>query len=148
LIPDFDQGKFDFIVELWGATENPHPHFAYVHDLLLHNTQAIRNGGKGYGFPLKQKTDVLGEVDLEQLTIDSALGLDEEKQKANIGKIAKAFNELLPALPMYERYGANPAWEGLRVNAWPAEDDPILKNSPYGDGIPTMLLYTGKLEPV
>jgi peptide/nickel transport system substrate-binding protein len=148
LIPDFDQGKFDFLVELWGATENPHPHFAFAHDLLLHNTQAIRNGGKGYGFPLKQQTDVLGEVDLEKLVIDSALGLDEEAQKANIGKIARAFNELLPAIPMYERYGANPAVEGVRVKAWPSEDDPILKNSPYGDGIPTMLLYTGKLEPV
>ena len=147
LIPDFDQGKFDFLVELWGATENPHPHFAFAHDLLLHNTQAIRNGGTGYGFPLTQKTDVLGEVDLEKLVIDSALGLDEAAQKENIGKIARAFNELLPAIPMYERYGANPAWEGNRIKAWPAEDDPILKNSPYGDGIPTMLLYTGKLEP-
>jgi peptide/nickel transport system substrate-binding protein len=148
LDPDFDQGKFDLLVELWGATENPHPHFAFVHDLFDHNTLAIRNGGQGYGFPLLQQTDALGEVDLEQLVIDSALGLDEEAQKANVGKIARAFNELLPAIPMYERYGANPAWEGGRVKAWPAEDDPILINSPYGDGIPTMLLYTGRLEPV
>jgi peptide/nickel transport system substrate-binding protein len=145
---DFDQGKFDLLVEIWGATTDPHPHFAFAHDLLLHNTQAVRNGGKGYGFPLKQHTDVLGDVDLEKLTIDSALGLDEAAQKENIGKIAKVFNELLPGLPMYERYGANPSWEGKRVKAWPAADDPILKNSPYGDGIPTMLLYTGKLEPV
>jgi len=148
LDPDFDQGKFDLLVELWGATENPHPHFAFAHDLFDHNTLAIRNGGKGYGYPLVQQTDALGEVDLEQLVIDSALGLDEEAQKANVGQIARAFNELLPAIPMYERYGANPAVEGVRVKAWPAEDDPILKNSPYGDGIPTMLLYTGKLEPV
>jgi peptide/nickel transport system substrate-binding protein len=145
---DFDQGKFDFLVELWGSTNDPHPHFAFEHDLITHNTQAIRNGGKGYGFPLKQHTDVLGDVDLEQLVIDSALGLDEAAQKENIGKIAKAFNELLPCLPMYERYGANPSLEGVRVKAWPADNDPILKNSPYGDGIPTMLLYTGKLEPV
>lgn len=147
LIPDFSQGKFDFIVELWGATSDPHPHFAYVHDLLLYNTMAVRNGGKGYGFPLTQQTDALGEVDLEKLTIDSALGLDEEAQKANVAKIAIAFNELLPAIPMYERYGANPAWEGNRVKAWPPDDDPIYVNSPYGDGIPTMLLYTGRLEP-
>jgi len=148
LIPDFDQGKFDFLVEVWGATEDPHPHFAFVHDLILHNTLAIRNGGKGWGYPLVQQTDALGEVDLEQLVIDSALGLDEEAQKANIGQIARAFNELLPAIPMYERYGANPSWEGVRVKAWPADDDPILINSPYGDGIPIMLLYTGRLEPV
>lgn len=145
---DFDQGKFDFLVEVWGATTDPHPRFAFEHDLITHNTLAIRNGGKGYGFPLKQHTDVLGDIDFEQLVIDSALGLDEAAQKANIGKIARAFNELLPCLPMYERYGANPSLEGVRVKAWPADNDPILKNSPYGDGIPTMLLYTGKLEPV
>ena len=87
--------------------------------------QAVRNGGKGMGFPLKQTTDALGEVDLEKLVIDSALGLDEEAQKANLGQIAIAFNELLPIIPMYERFGNNAAIEGVRVKAWPADDDPI-----------------------
>jgi peptide/nickel transport system substrate-binding protein len=145
---DIDQGNFQLAMDGWGASENPHPHFAYVQDLFYHNTQAVRNGGKGEGFPLKQTTDALGEVDLEQLVIDSALGLDEEAQKANVTKIAIAYNELLPQIPMYERFGNNAAWEGVRVKAWPPDDDPILKNSPYGDGIPTMLLYTGRLEPV
>jgi peptide/nickel transport system substrate-binding protein len=145
---DIDQGKFELAIDGWGASNNPHPHFAYDIDLFFHNTQAIRNGGKGEGFPLKQTTDSLGDVDLERLVIDSALGLDEEAQKANVTKIAIAYNELLPQIPMYERFGNNAAWEGVRVKAWPPDDDPILKNSPYGDGIPTMLLYTGRLEPV
>jgi hypothetical protein len=29
-----------------------------------------------------------------------------------------------------------------------ADDDPILQNSPYADGIPTMLIFEGQLEPV
>jgi peptide/nickel transport system substrate-binding protein len=145
---DVDQGKFQWAIEVWGATTDPHPHFDYDRSLVLHNTQAIRNGGQGMGFPMVQQTDVVGEVDFEQLIVDSALGLDEAAQKANIATIALAFNELLPVVPLYERYGANPAVEGVRVKAWPAEDDPILINSPYGDGIPTMLLYTGRLEPV
>ena len=76
---------------------------------------------------------------------------DRGRQKliaANVTQIVLAYNELLPQIPMYERFGNNAAWEGVRVKAWPADDDPILKNSPYGDGIPTMLLYTGRLEPV
>jgi hypothetical protein len=36
----------------------------------------------------------------------------------------------------------------VRVVAWPPDDDPLLKNSPYADGIPTMLILTGGLEPV
>jgi peptide/nickel transport system substrate-binding protein len=145
---EIDQGKFQLVMDGWGATENPHPHFAYVYDLFAHNTQAIQNGGKGEGFPLQQHTDALGDIDFEKLVIDSALGLDEEAQKANVTQIAIAYNELLPQIPMYERTGSNPAWEGVRVKAWPADDDPIYQNSPYGDGIPTMLLYTGRLEPV
>jgi peptide/nickel transport system substrate-binding protein len=145
---DIDQGNFQLAMESWGSSTNPHPHFAYDRDLNYHNAQAIRNGGKGMGFNMQQHTDAAGDVDFTQLIDDSALGLDEEAQKANVAKIALAFNELLPIIPMYERFGNNAAWEGIRVKAWPADDDPILKNAPYADGIPTMLMYTGKLEPV
>jgi len=48
---------------------------------------------------------------------------------------------------LFERYGNNAALEGVRVATWPADDDPILLNSPYADGIPTMLIYQGLLEP-
>jgi peptide/nickel transport system substrate-binding protein len=145
---DIDQGKFELAIDSWGSSQNPHPHFAFDRDLVFHNTQAIRNGGKGMGFPMVQQTDVLGEVDFEQLITDSALGLDVEAQKEHVVNIVKAFNELLPIIPLYERFGNNAAVEGVRVKAWPADDDPILQNAPYADGIPTMLLYTGKLEPV
>ena len=44
--------------------------------------------------------------------------------------------------------GKTTVWlEGVRVAEWPADDDPILLNSPYADGIPTMLIYQGLLEP-
>jgi peptide/nickel transport system substrate-binding protein len=99
-------------------------------------------------FDLKQKTDVAGDVDLEKLTLDSADGLDEGAQKANVAKIAKVSNELLPIIPLYERYGNNAALEKVRVQAWPADDDPIMQNAPYADGIVTMLMLTGRLKPV
>ena len=98
-------------------------------------------------FPLVQETEVAGEVDLDQLTVDSALGLDEQAQIANLTTIAQVYNELLPNIPLFERYGNNAALEGVRVEAWPADDDPILQNSPYADGIPTMLMLTGNLHP-
>ena len=38
------------------------------------------------------------------------------------------------------------ALEGVRVESWPADDHPIWANSPYADGIPTMLMLTGDLQ--
>ncbi len=145
---DVDKGNFELAVRGWGSSSNPHPHFSYTQALFVHNTLAVNNGGKGMDFPLVQQTDALGEVDLEELVIQSAAGLDEAAQKDAIADIAMAFNELLPMVPLFERYGNNAALEGVRIKAWPADDDPLLKNSFYADGIPTILIYTGKLEAV
>ena len=145
---DVDKGNFQLAIQGWGSSNNPHPHYSYAQAFFTHNTLAVNNGGKGIAFPLEQDTQVAGKVDLDKLTVDAAEGLDQEKQKANVTTIAQVFNELLPIIPLFERYGNNAALEGVRVKAWPADDDPILKNSPYADGIPTMLMLTGKLEPV
>src|SRR5262249_41138245 len=99
------------------------------------------------GFELKQKTDALGDVDLEQLVVNAGLGLDEAAQKDNVTKAAIAFNELVPMIPLWERYGNNPALEKVRVAGWPPDSDPILQNAPYGDNFTVMLLLTGQLKP-
>ena len=145
---DIDQGNFELAISFWGNSDNPHPHFSYVTDFFVHNTLARNNGGEGIAFPLEQETEVAGTVDIEQLVVESALGLDAQAQKDNITTIAQVFNELLPKITIYERYGNNAALEGVRVEAWPPDDAPILQNSPYADGIPTMLMLTGELPPV
>ncbi|HEX5505274.1 MAG TPA: ABC transporter substrate-binding protein, partial [Thermomicrobiales bacterium] len=148
---EVDKGNFQLTVTGWGNSTNDHPEFSYDAVLFLHNTRAANNGGKGMDFPLKQQTDAVGAVDLEQLTIDSAKGLDEAKQKENVTTIAKAFNELLPVIPLYERFGNNPVLEKgdkVRVTGWPADDDPILKNSAYADSFVIMMMLEGKLKPV
>jgi len=145
---DVNQGKFQLAIRAWGAAGNPHPHFSYSQAFFTHNTLAANDGGEGMAFPLTQTTDAAGEVDLEKLTVDAADGLDDAAQKTNIGTVAKAFNELLPIIPLFERFGNNAALEGVRVEAWPADDDPILQNSPYADGIVTILMLTGELKPV
>lgn len=143
---DVDQGKFQMAIRGWGNSSNPHPHFSYVQAFFVHNTLAVNNGGEGMKFPLVQETDVAGKVDLNQLTLDSADGLDEEAQREKVATIAKVYNELLPEIPLFERYGNNMISE-KRVQPWPADDDPIYKNSPYADGIVTILMLTGKLQP-
>jgi peptide/nickel transport system substrate-binding protein len=54
---------------------------------------------------------------------------------------------LLPIIPLWERYGNNPALEGSRVAKFPADDDPILKNAPYADNFVIMGMYSGKVAP-
>ncbi|MBA3274572.1 MAG: ABC transporter substrate-binding protein [Chloroflexia bacterium] len=145
---DVDQGNFELAVRGWGSSANPHPHFSYTTAFFVHNTLAVNNSGEGIAFPLEQETEVAGTVDINEVVVRSALGLDVEAQKAEVTTAAKVFNELLPKIPLFEKYGNNAALEGVRVAAWPADDDPILLNSPYADGIPTMLIYQGLLEPL
>jgi len=145
---DIDQGKFQLAIQDWGNSTNPHPHYSFASTFFNHNTLAVNNGGQGMDFPLVQQTDVAGEVDINDLIVKSGEGLDTEAQKVQINLLAQVFNELLHVVPIFELYGNNVALEGVRVKEWPADDDPILKNSPYADGIPTMLMLTGKLEPV
>ena len=144
---DVDKGNFQLALRGWGNSSNPHPHFSFVSDFFVDNTLAVNNGGTGIGFPLDQVTDIAGEVDINQLVVESALGLDVGDQKERVATVAAVFNELLPRIPLYERHGNTPALEGVRVKAWPADDDPIHLNSPYADGVPTLTIYQGTLEP-
>ncbi|HWV25441.1 MAG TPA: ABC transporter substrate-binding protein, partial [Thermomicrobiales bacterium] len=145
---DVDKGNFDLAIVSWGNSNNPHPHFSYTAAFFTYNTLAINNGGKGTQFDLVQETDSEGTVDLEDLTLRSAEGLDPEAQRADVTKIARVYNELLPRIPLWERYGNNSIYEGERTAAWPDDDDPIYQNSPYADGIVTMLMLQGRIGPV
>ena len=101
--------------------------------------------GKGMNFPMKQKVGDK-EIDLQALIVDAAVGLDESKQKANITAVAAVFNDLLPIVPLWERYGNNPALD-KRVTGYPADGDPIYKNAVYGDNFVVMMILDGTLKP-
>lgn len=145
---DVDKGDFDFAIRGWGNSTNPHPHFSFTTAFFTHNTLAVNNGGKGTQFPLQTDTEVAGEVDLDALTVESAEGMNFDDQKAMVATMAAVYNELLPAIPLWERFGNNCALEGVRVVAWPADDDPLMKQSFYADNIPAMMWYQGLMEAV
>ncbi len=146
---DVDKGAFELAIQAWGSSSHPHPHFSFVTDLFAHNIPIAANqGGKGMGFELTQNTKAFGRIDLEKIVNAAGEGLDEAAQKRNVATAALAFNELLPIIPLFERYGNNPALEGTRVKKWPADDDPILANSPYADNFAILLMFTGALAPV
>jgi peptide/nickel transport system substrate-binding protein len=143
---EVNRGNFDLAIQGWGNSTNPHPHFSFAQALFTYNTIPQAQGEPGMSYDLVQQTEVAGEIDLEELTLKSAQGLDEAKQREQVTTIAQVFNELLPVIPLWERYGNNPVNEGQRVASWPTDDNPIYQNSVYADGIPTMLMLTGDLE--
>ncbi|HEX5415080.1 MAG TPA: ABC transporter substrate-binding protein [Chloroflexota bacterium] len=143
---DIDKGNFQLAMGGFGSGD-PHPHFAFVADIFTHNTLAANNGGKGMNFPLTQKTDSVGEIDLKQAVDDSALGLDVAKQKDLVFKIAQAYNELLPSIPIYERWANNPLLDGVHCTGWLPASDPIYTNSPYADSFTVLMILDGTLKP-
>jgi peptide/nickel transport system substrate-binding protein len=88
---------------------------------------------------------VVGEVDIDDLVVRTAEGMDVEAQKDLIADAALVFNELLNIIPLYERYGNHAVLEGVRVQAWPDEDHPVYLNA---DALVTVLMYEGALQPV
>ncbi|HYF90917.1 MAG TPA: ABC transporter substrate-binding protein [Symbiobacteriaceae bacterium] len=143
---DINQGKFQIGFRLFGSSV-PHPSFGFTADLVTYNQAQHANKTElpGQNYPLKQKWSG-GDIDFNAMITESAAGLDVAKQKEIIGKTALALNELMPIVPLYERYTNSPALENVHVTGWPKDGDPILKNG-GGDNFVTLMILTGKLSP-
>lgn len=141
---DVRKGEFEMAIRDWGSG-NPHPHFSFVVPFFSYNINAAE--GPGISFDLNVTTDCCGEFDLEPLITDQTKGLDVEGQKAMVSKTAQTFNELLPVIPLWERYGNNPIMDGLHTCGWPADDALGYKNSPYNDSFTVLWILDGTLSP-
>ena len=137
-LADVNGGKFQIAMMGWGVG-NPHPQASYIQDLQTFNTLQAAGGMQ---YPLKQ-----GDVDFSALINAMGDGFDTEKQKDPVTKAAMAFNDLLPIVPLWERYGNNPVNEKKRVAKWPADSDPIYKNG-SGDSFVSIMIYNGTLKSI
>ena len=137
-LADVNNGKFQITLMGWGIG-NPHPQASFIQDLQTFNTLQA-NGGMQY--PLKQ-----GSTDFSALINAMGDGFDTEKQKPAVTEAALAFNDLLPIIPLWERYGNNPVNETKRVAPWPPDSDPVFKNG-GGDSFVSVLIYNGTLHAI
>jgi len=136
--PDFNNGKFGLSFNAWGIG-NPHPQPSMVRPIREFNTQAI---GGGHKYPVKQKTSQ-GDVDFEALCVQ-AEDIDEAKQKDAVKRFAFAANEVLPCIPLAERFNNAPVNDQKRVAGWPPPSDKIFQNG-GGDNFTTILIMDGTL---
>ena len=95
--------------------------------------------------PFRQQIDGK-EVDFSDMVKATAVGSDEASQKPAVTKLAQTFNQLLPIIPIWERYGNNAVVEGVRVASFPPDSDPIWKNDVYGDNPIVIMLMDGRLQ--
>jgi peptide/nickel transport system substrate-binding protein len=146
--PEVEDGKFQ-LASLWWGSGNPHPHFSYNDNFRVRN-QALSGVGDptkpGQSIPMQVQTESVGEVDINELIDASGTGADMEAQKEAIGKLALVYNELLPGVPLWERYGNNPVPSRFAAG-WLPDSDPIYKNSPYGDSFVVIQILDGTLGP-
>jgi peptide/nickel transport system substrate-binding protein len=147
---DMRAGEFELAIQSWGSG-NPHPHFSFDWNFNSYNRtggEQAATAGPGMDFPLVQEIEVLGaEVDLGAMSDESALGGDQAAQAEIINDLALAYNEILPQIPLWERYGNNPV-PNIRVTGWPEDSDPVYLNGPGADPFTIVLLMTGTLQPV
>jgi peptide/nickel transport system substrate-binding protein len=135
-LPDVNAGRFQITIMAWG-TGNPHPQGSFIQDLRTHNTIPAQGGMK---YPLKQ-----GNTDFDILINKMGDGFDTNAQKAPVTEAALAFNDLLPVIPLWERYGNNPVNETKRVRGWKPDGDPIYKNPWSTEAFTTLMIMDGTL---
>ena len=137
-------GNFEMWLGWYGDQMQYHPLFSY--ELIFLSFNYPSGLGPGISFDLVQDTKTLGRVNVTELLEKAATGTPEEQSEA-INKLALAFNELLPGIPLFEYLGYNPYLDGVRVTGWLPEDDPLYENAVYADNPVVMMIAKGILKP-
>ena len=141
-LPDTNAGKFQIAVNPWGIG-NPHPQPSLVRPFREFNKDLPTGGMK---YPLTQQYSG-GTINFDTLLDDAITGFDTGKQKDPIQKIAQAFNELLPIIPIYERLNNNPINDKARTAGWPGDSDKVYQQG-GADNFAVVMIMDGTLHKI
>jgi peptide/nickel transport system substrate-binding protein len=142
---DVYNADFQIAIRNWGIGD-PIPSLSYFEPYNRWNGQGTFAGeaGGGMGFD-PNVTYSGGDVNVYDLAVQSGQGTDAAAQAALVEQLAVSFNELLPAIPLWERY-TNNALNRNFIDA-PAFDDPIYINDTTADFWMTYAIITGLVGP-
>jgi peptide/nickel transport system substrate-binding protein len=138
---NINEGNFELALSFFG-TAQPHPMFAFETPLLMSNA----NVSKGLSYPMAQKTEKYGDINLEELIYASTKGWDIDKQKEIVEKIVLTINDTVPYLPIYSKWSTNLSSKGLKTD-W-GSDDSLYLNSPGDDNFAVIKILNGELKPI
>ena len=144
-VQDVYDGSFEMAIRNWGAG-SPFPYQSYLEAFRRYNGQGeVAGEGAGGGMSFDNNVSYSGgDVNLLDLTIQSSEGTNTEAISAAVTELAKAYNELLPAVPLWERFGNNPINRD-ELSA-PEGMDAVYQNAGADHFMPYMIL-TGKVTP-
>lgn len=135
---DIYEGNFELAVRNWGLGD-PIPARSYLEAYNRYNGQgetAGEAGGGGMGFD-NNITYSGGELNAFDVATESSQGVDHAAQAALVTELAVSYNELLPAIPLWERYTNN----ALNRNyiSLPDASDSVFAN--FGGGADNWMTY-------
>lgn len=144
---DVYDGNFEMAIRNWGLGD-PIPARSFLEAYNRYNGQgelAGEAGSPGIGFDVNVSYSG-GEINVFDVANESAQGVDQAAQAELVTQLAVSYNELLPAIPLWERYTNN----ALNRNylSLPEDSDPIFANFGGGaDNWMTYLILTGQVAP-
>lgn len=144
---DVYEGNFQMAIRNWGLGD-PIPARSYLEAYQRYNGQGELAGeavGSGMSFDVNV-TYSGGEINVFDVSNASAQGVDQAAQAELVTELAASYNELLPAIPLWERYTNN----ALNRNflSLPDSSEPIFAN--FGGGTDNWMAYfilTGQVSP-
>ncbi len=142
---DVYDNNFQMAIRNWGVG-NPFPGFSYLQPYNRYNGQGVL-AGEATGGGMRFNMDVTysgGQINVYDTALAANAGLDVEQQRVYVEQLAVSFNELLPCIPLWERYGNNPL--NRQYLDAPPSDDPIWLNA-GADFFMTYLIMTGGIGP-
>jgi len=144
---DIYDSNFELAIRNWGLGD-PIPGRSYLQAYNRYNGQGeVAGEGGGAGMNFDNNIDYSGGmINVFDLSNASSQGVDKDEQAALVTQLAVSYNELLPAIPLWERYTNN----ALNRNfiEVPASDDPVFANFGGGaDNWMTYLILTGAAAP-
>lgn len=146
-LQDVYDSNFEMAIRGWGAA-SPFPSQSYLYPYQTLDGQGAL-AGEEVGGGINFNTAVTysgGEIDVFEASVSSGEGLDTAVQAEYVAQLAQSYNELLPFIQLWERYGNNPLNRGS-VDA-PASDDAAVQNPWSGtDAFIPYWILTGRLGP-
>lgn len=146
-LQDVYDSNFQMAIRGWGAA-SPFPSQSYLYPYQTLNGQGALAGdeaGGGINFDVNV-TFSGGDLNVFDAAVAAGEGLDTDVQAGYVAQLAQSYNELVPFIQLWERYGNNPL-NRSNVDA-PAGDDPEILNPWSGvDAFIPYWILSGKLGP-
>ncbi len=144
---DIYSSQFELAIRNWGLGD-PIPGRSFLQAYNRYNGQG-ETAGEGGGAGINFDNNVSysgGDVNVFDVSNASSQGVDKDTQAELVSQLAMSYNELLPAVPLWERYTNNSLNRNFIMV--PDSSDPIFANFGGGaDNWMTYLILTGVTAP-